>query len=814
VSITPKKSRQQGDASGAKKKPNANQLSHVRGLDLIPLHTWNAKRKRHGRVREMGKAPVDPGWTTLRYDSDKIMARALKQGHNVGVRLSSDMVVVDVDPKNGGKIGFANLCADLGLNFDDAPHVITGSGGDHYYLGLPPDTLVLDTLQNEKYAGVEFKSKGRQVVAPGCIHPNGNMYKVADDSPTDFINLPDVPDDLLLMVKRPPRSVNTAGGGQISNEQLTAMLNKLDAEDYGTNDTWFPILCACHHATAGEGRQEFIDWSTSAPGFENADYEVGSRWDSLHKEKNNGFTVATLNRELRLHGATSAQAANVVEDDDFPNDEPPKVPAKSNDDSWLNGEPSSDDAWLNGDGEDDDIPVVNDWPEDSVSKLEKLNEQFCGVSAHGKYRIMTLQDSEGGKRWSMFSRQDFIATYENTRIERDMEGLSRNAANTTTLGEAWQTWPKRKSANGTCFDTTKPAGEIVNGLLNLWTGFAVEPVEGKWSRFEAMIRDDICAGNDEVFEYALNWIAWKFQNPGEVPGTSIAFRGGKGAGKTTLGETIVDIFGQHGQAASAIDDIIGRFNATRETKCFIYADEVVWGGDLKSEGELKKLITDKLADYEGKGTPSFQGVNHVGLMIGGNDKWVVPASMDERRFCATTVSTKHFAPPDAKKDNPNRQYWNRVHREIANGGRAAFLFDMLKRDVKGWHPREGVPQTEAMGEQKLHGFKGINKWWFECLRDGALPLEAIIADKDSSAWEKQALALKPNEVVKAFAEWTARQNVHINVTYNAVLEGLRAWGVEGGEGQKFKQVRCWKVSKLSAAREILAEKLGFDPFKG
>ena len=59
----------------------------------------------------------------------------------------------------------------------------------------------------------------------------------------------------------------------------------------------------------------------------------------------------------------------------------------------------------------------------------------------------------------------------------------------------------------------------------------------------------------------------------------------------------------------------------------------------------KKLITDKEASYEYKGVTIFDGPNHVGLVLAGNDKWIVPASMDERRFCASKVSGAHFAPP-------------------------------------------------------------------------------------------------------------------------------------------------------------------------
>ena len=66
---------------------------------------------------------------------------------------------------------------------------------------------------------------------------------------------------------------------------------------------------------------------------------------------------------------------------------------------------------------------------------------------------------------------------------------------------------------------------------------------------------------------------------------------------------------------------------------------------------------------------------------------------------------------------------------------------MLKRDLDGWHPREDVPITEAMGEQKLHGLKEVGRWWFEILRDGEpFPL---LPDFEDGHWSEQALQVSP-----------------------------------------------------------------------
>jgi hypothetical protein len=273
-------------------------------------------------------------------------------------------------------------------------------------------------------------------------------------------------------------------------------------------------------------------------------------------------------------------------------------------------------------------------------------------------------------------------------------------------------------------------------------------------------------------------------------------------------------------AVGELDDIIGRFNGHIETKCFIYGDEVTWGGDVKREAAVKKIITDSRADYEFKGQTPFQGVNHVGLVVAGNEKWIAPASMDERRWCVSTVSDAHQVPLDADKNHPRRKYWDALRAQIIPArGQAAFLYAMLNKPLGDWKPVYDVPATEGLGEQKLEGLKGADRWWFERLRDGDLPPECIITDApadeviESDEWAKHELHVKPAVMVKAFAEWTKAINKHANVSDKGLINELRKFGVEGGAGMKYMRQRCWKVPRLSAARQVMVEKMRFNPFR-
>ena len=282
-----------GHAAATPSFEAASEYRDVR-LDLIPL-------------RRRDKMPADKRWQERAYDQGEVLERARRDGLNLGVRLPADVVVVDVDPRNfpTGRDSLAELAAAFGLPLTSAPHVLTGNlehPGHHFYFRKPAGAVLLDSVDG--FEGVEFKSLGRQVVAPGSVHPSGGMYRWASDSPP-LHRMPDLPARLVEAARRPERRRAT-GAGEITAEQLAASLEHLDPTDFREHDAWRELMMACHHATDGSGRQEFIDWSTSDPKFADHEWIVGRRWDSLHADRDDAVTIATLRRRLNEAGTDIA----------------------------------------------------------------------------------------------------------------------------------------------------------------------------------------------------------------------------------------------------------------------------------------------------------------------------------------------------------------------------------------------------------------------------------------------------------------------------------------------------------------------------
>ncbi|MBR1234117.1 VapE domain-containing protein [Bradyrhizobium sp. AUGA SZCCT0182] len=262
---------------------------------FVPLYRYDAihtKTMSDGTVRIIkdGKRPLHIDWNKRPYDSAKVLKWCVEKNHNVGLRLPAEIVVIDIDPRNGGDEGWDNLTLELGLDEAIFPCVITGSGGRHYYAKKPADVPLLDTLKD--FPGVEFKSKGRQVVAAGSIHPDTLNYYVWDNNAPALDALPEIPDSFLRLITRPQRTAVTSGG-QLDQEQAATVLARLNPEDFGTNEKWLKLMMAIHHATLGDARQEWIDWSIGDPKYAHDAEHIGRRWDSLHTDKG-GEAVVTI----------------------------------------------------------------------------------------------------------------------------------------------------------------------------------------------------------------------------------------------------------------------------------------------------------------------------------------------------------------------------------------------------------------------------------------------------------------------------------------------------------------------------------------
>ena len=345
-----------------------------------------------------------------------------------------------------------------------------------------------------------------------------------------------------------------------------------------------------------------------------------------------------------------------------------------------------------------------------------LNEQ-------GKTRVLEFVrapiGSEGEARSivTLQSFDDFRNRYMNRPIQ--VATVKDGNAVKKPLGEVWLRWASRRQHHSLVFAPGE--GEEVGDQLNLWRGFGVMPKAGDWTRMRDHVRNILAGGNGEAADYILRWAAFAVQNPALPAEVALVFRGKKGTGKGLFARALGRMFGQHGLHIGGGRLLTGRFNLHLRDCCLLFADEVEWRGDREAEAALKVMISEPSLQIEGKGTNSFASPNHLHIVMASNEDWVVPASIDERRFAAFAVSDEMQA---------NKDYFTALVSEMEGGGLGAMLHDLLSMDLKGWHPRWNIPQTGELMAQKLASLSGAAAVVHELLMRGETPL----VERDDGRW--------------------------------------------------------------------------------
>ena len=225
-------------------------------------------------------------------------------GGNLGVRLRRCDLVVDADPRNyaQGDDPLARLAADHAL--PDTLRVETGGGGTHLYLRVPGSDGLRGRLPG--YAGLDFKTLGGYVVAPGSVHPETGRAYLLD--PLSDTTVADAPASLTSALTRGAAADGAVVvAGRHTPEELEAMLEHLDPVNFNADGPWLDLAMACHHATGGAGEDAFIAWSLGDANYSPVEEVSRRRWRSMHADGRGArITERTLYRALTAAGANSA----------------------------------------------------------------------------------------------------------------------------------------------------------------------------------------------------------------------------------------------------------------------------------------------------------------------------------------------------------------------------------------------------------------------------------------------------------------------------------------------------------------------------
>lgn len=427
----------------------------------------------------------------------------------------------------------------------------------------------------------------------------------------------------------------------------------------------------------------------------------------------------------------------------------------------------------------------------------------------GKTRVLSWERSEIDASREVPVLQTF-EDFRNRYMHRHIQvAIKDNQPIMAELGKTWLKYPHRREYLALRFLPGKPPE--VDGYLNLWRGFGVEPVEGDWSLMEAHVRNVLAAGDVTSAEYILNWTAWAVQHPDEPAEVALVFKGGRGTGKGMYARALKRLFGQHGLQVTSPMQLTGRFNAHLRDCCLLFADEAIVPGDKAAESVLKGLITEPELTIEGKGVNAVQARNYLHVVMASNDDWVVPAGMDERRFAVFEVSGERAG---------KHAYFQALHQQMQKGGLSAMLYSLLRRPLGDWHPRHAVPRTAALQQQKELSLSPLDQFLLGALEEGLIP-GAPVTSRDGTVFSNDRLRqpglytcmrrssprlrdVSDQRLARALKEWGCERYTDGSArgwTFPPLPEMRATWDQRFGNRQ-WSEVSAWAVGSDWARDDV------------
>jgi hypothetical protein len=613
------------------------------GFELIPLR---APGDLDAKGRKIGKVPFK-GWRKARPLNAEEARQHMAEGGNVGVRMRPTDLVVDVDPRNfaEGDQPLTRLQADLGIDLSAFPTVVTGSGGLHIYMAMPQPMPVRDTL--DAYQGVEFKALGRQVVAPGSVHPDaGRLYEI-DPLAGDFGSVPLAPPTLLDAVRRPAAAA-AGEAGELDCEQVAELLDGLDVTKFREQGKWLELMMATHHASAGEAREEFTQWSIGDPQYATDGFRIGRRWDSLHAERSGGVTVRTLYKRLAEAGRSDlVNRATVLSD--FPAGDDAQPPVGAIDPVKAKRQANAAKA--------------------RKAKIEKgeLRKLRAAESREEFARWLNgrfAYDRSTGRRVDMMTGEAMDDTvFENEYgpgwARSGGKGSLLNAIKTGMAGIELPSVMMAASFPGKPRLVPIDMGTHTDEALNVWFDTTIEPVEGDASWFVREV-ERLFPGDERQQHILLDYWAARCFDPGRKVRWQLVIESAQGVGKGQMKTGFTTLFGWRNCGTFGVTQMLDKFNGWMVFSANLFGEEIgfgTWKEAKDAYENLKAPLTDDFIAVRPMQRESLvrvpNGTNYVVHRNPGR-KFYCPD--DDRRICYLQPSPEELDERGAHNQALARHY--------------------------------------------------------------------------------------------------------------------------------------------------------------
>lgn len=361
-----------------------------------------------------------------------------------------------------------------------------------------------------------------------------------------------------------------------------------------------------------------------------------------------------------------------------------------------------------------------------VRELLRLNSEIAIV-----HRPVAVLHYESGQ---LLSRQDASMLYANSRMTEqvlkaptkkeladDPDAKPSVDYKEVSTFDAWLKWEQRGEVWSPVYEPGQPQFVMVDDrrCFNTWRGWGCEPVKGDVSLWKWLLKQIFKNAEEEHIRWFEQWCAYPLQNPGvKMYSCPILFGQTKGTGKSLLGLTLKDIYGENG---SEITDtqLEDERNVYAAEKQFVLANEVTGSDKRTMVGRLRNLITQHEVVINKKYQPDYVVRDTINYFFTSNHIDAVYMEDDERRFFVHEV----LGPKLVDVDNAKVVAYDRWLKS-GEAARAVFAH-LLSVDLTGFDPTAPAPNTKSKHVMVAASRTEVEAWCFKlkedpdtCLRSG------------------------------------------------------------------------------------------------
>ena len=318
-------------------------------------------------------------------------------------------------------------------------------------------------------------------------------------------------------------------------------------------------------------------------------------------------------------------------------------------------------------------------------------------------RLAMMTPDEAVRRFSPVWSHDDVYYFDHLeRVVVSRQSIAnrmpRNGWDQITSHPEWREKPE-VPIQRVDFDPTESDPEVT---YNLWGGWRPISTGAATSctAILALLRH-LCSHEigkaDEVYWWVLCFLAYPLQHPGAKMQSCILIHGGQGAGKNTVFDTLLEVYGTEYSVQFGPKQLEKRFNALFSKKLFAIGNEVVASREdlYHVKGNIKHMITEGRWVVEAKNKDERWERNCCNFVFLSNE--INPQALDKGDRRHAVIWTPDV--PDPQRDPDEyarwRELWEPAHAERKNGGAAALYDYLMDLDLGDFYEATWPPMTQA-----------------------------------------------------------------------------------------------------------------------